>query len=293
MELRHLRYFDAVAATLSFSRAAEQLHMSQPPLSRQIREMEAELGAVLIDRSQRPLALTPAGRFFHDQTRQMLDRLTEVQQSTRRIADGRQAWFGIGFVPSVLYGVLPDLIRDMRDTHPDMEVSLQELMTIQQTEALRTGRIDVGFGRLPLSDPGIHCETIFEEPLVVAMPARHRLRTRKKLTLAELAREPLLLYPARPRPSYADHVLDVFRTHNLVPNVVQQANELQTAIGLVSAGVGLALVPASVQRLHRDAVIYVELAEKDVFSPVIMNTRIGDNSEGLKAFLTLVRAAVS
>ena len=290
MELRHLRYFDAVASTLSFSRAAELLHMSQPPLSRQIRQMEDELGALLFDRATRPMTLTPAGRFFHDQTLQMLRRLAEVQASTRRIADGGRAWFGIGFVPSVLYGVLPELIRLMRDTHPAMEVGLQEMMTIQQSEALRTGRIDVGFGRLPLNDPGIHCETIFEEPLVVALPARHRFRSRRKLSLAELAREPLVLYPAFPRPSYADQVLEVFRSHGLVPNVVQQANELQTAIGLVSAGVGLALVPASVQRLHRDDVLYIALSDAGVVSPVIMNTRVGDESDGLAAFRRLVVA---
>ncbi|MEH3085711.1 MAG: LysR family transcriptional regulator [Xylophilus ampelinus] len=293
MELRHLRYFDAVASALSFSRAAERLHMSQPPLSRQIRQLEEELGAELIDRANRPMALTPAGRFFHDQAQQMLQRMAEVERATRRIAQGRRAWFGIGFVPSTLYGALPELIRRMRDGHPDVEVGLQEMMTIEQGEALKAGVIDVGFGRLPLSDPAISCETIAEEPLMVAVPAGHGFAHRSAVGLAELAREPLILYPARPRPSYADQVLAVFRDRGLLPQVVLEANELQTAIGLVSAGVGLALVPASVQRLHRDDVVYLPLSDAGVRSPVIMNTRKGDRSEGLAAFRTLVAAVAA
>lgn len=293
MELRHLRYFDAVASAMSFSRAAERLHMSQPPLSRQIRQLEEELGAELIDRASRPMALTPAGRFFHDQAQQMLQRMAEVERATRRIAQGRRAWFGIGFVPSTLYGALPELIRRMRDGHPDVEVGLQEMMTIEQGEALKAGVIDVGFGRLPLSDPAISCETIAEEPLMVAVPAGHGFAHRSAAGLAELAREPLILYPARPRPSYADQVLAVFRDRGLLPQVVLEANELQTAIGLVSAGVGLSLVPASVQRLHRDDVVYLPLSDAGVRSPVIMNTRKGDRSEGLAAFRALVAAVAA
>lgn len=291
MDLRHLRYFDALASTLNFSRAAELLHMSQPPLSRAIRELETEVGAELVTRG-RPLALTHAGRFFHDQSTQILRRLDELQQATKRMAQGKRGWFGIGFVPSTLYGVLPELIRMMRAEHDDFEVGLQELTTIQQAEALLTGRIDVGFGRLHLSDPAIACQVIMREPLVVALSRRHPLSKLKKLSLARIAPEPLILYPARPRPSYADRVLEIFRDHRLVPNVVLEANELQTAVGLVSAGIGIALVPASVQRLHRDDVLYVPLSDAKVHSPLIMNSRADDNSEGLTAFRALVMKAV-
>lgn len=291
MDLRHLRYFDALATTLNFSRAAQVLHMSQPPLSRAIRELEEELGAELILRG-RPLALTPAGRFFHDQSTQILRRLDELQQSTKRMAQGKRSWFGIGFVPSTLYGPLPELIRKMRTENADYEVGLQELTTVQQAEALLSGRIDVGFGRLHLNDPAIACQVIMREPLVVALPHRHTLAKSKKISLARLASEPLILYPARPRPSYADQVLEIFRTHRLVPNVVLEANELQTAIGLVSAGIGLALVPASVQRLHRDDVLYIALSDAKAHSPLIMNSRVGDNSEGLAAFRALVLKAI-
>lgn len=276
IELRQLRYFEAVATALSFSRAAERLHMAQPPLSRQIQQLEQALGAQLIDRSARPLQLTPAGRFFLEQTVQILARLKESTEATRRIAEGRRTVFGIGFVPSALYGLLPELIRQFRQLHTEVEVQLSELITVQQAEALKSGRIDVGFGRLVLDDPDIESVTLLEEPIVAALPARHPLLRRKLLPLQLLAQEPLLLYPARPRPSYADHVLQLFKGRGLTPRVAMEANELQTALGLVAAGVGIALVPASVRHLHRSEVHYRPLADSTAVSPVIMNARAGD-----------------
>lgn len=291
IELRHLRYFEAVATELNFHRAAERLHIAQPPLSRQIRQLEDLLGAELLDRSVRPLKLTPAGRFFLEQTVQLLARVQEASAATGRIARGQRRWFGIGFVPSALYGPLPDWIRRFRADHSDVDVSLSELTTVQQADALKAGRIDVGFGRLPLDDAELACRTVLDEPLVVALPVGHPALRRRRLALADVAREPLVLYPARPRPSYADQVLASFRERGLVPTVALEANELQTAIGLVGAGIGLALVPQSVQRLHRDDVAYRPLAEADVRSPVIMNTRAGDASGLLADFLAMVDAS--
>lgn len=292
MELRHLRYFDAVATTLSFSRAAERLHIAQPPLSRQIRQLEDEIGAVLFDRSARPLQLTPAGRFFHAQVVQTLARLNEAREATRRIAQGGQGWFGIGFVPSTLYGFLPEVIRRFRAAHPQVEVGLSELTTVNQVAALKAGRIDVGFGRLPLNDPALSSEVVARDPLVAALPARHRLLSSRSLSLARLAEEPLLIYPAQPRPSFADQVLAHFHDRGLQPVVAQEANEMQTAIGLVAAGIGITLVPAPVQALQRADVAYRPLKEQGIDSPVTMNQRAGDQSPLLLAFEALVRDTV-
>lgn len=292
MELRHLRYFQAVASELSFSRAAQRLHMAQPPLSRQIRQLEEELGAELIDRAARPLQLTPAGRFFFDQSVHLLERVEEVCEATRRIAAGKRAWFGIGFVPSMLYGLLPDLIRRFRAAAQDVELGLLELTTVQQAEALKAGRIDVGIGRLALVDDEITCEAILEEPLVAALPVRHRLLSAQRLSLRRLATEPLVLYPAGPRPNHADEVLQLFRARGLTPTVAMEVNEMQTAIGLVAAGVGVTLVPASVQRLHRDDVAYRALTDAGVVSPVLMNVRREDRSPHLALLRTLVAQAL-
>lgn len=289
MELRHLRYFEVLGKTLNFTKAAEQLHIAQPPLSRQIRQLEDEIGTELIDRNARPLALTPAGTFFLEQCSQLLSRVKEVQAAALRIGEGQRRWFGIGFVPSALYGFLPELIRSYRLSSPDVDVLLFEMTSIQQAEALKARRINVGFGRLPLDDSQLACEVITDEPLVAALPLKHRLLKTSRVTLEQLADEPFILYPARPRPSYADHVLQLFRAHGLGLSNVIEVNEMQTAIGLVAAGVGVTLVPDSVQRLKRDDVVYRGLKNKNVTSPVIMNYREGDVSVDLLRLQNLLK----
>lgn len=287
MELRHLKYFNVVAKALSFSRAAEILHIAQPPLSRQIRQLEEYLGAELIDRASRPIALTAAGKFFHEQVIQILSRMDEIEVRTRSIALGRQQWFNIGFAPSTLYGFLPDVIKRFRAGNPGIEIGFSELTTIGQVQALRSGRIDVGFGRLDIDDQDIVCRTMIEEPLVAVLPAGHPLLKQPKVALAQLATENFILYPTKIRPSYADQVLKIFSDRHLMPPALREANEMQTAIGLVAAGVGVTLVPESVQGLHRKDVFYRPLSNKGVFSPVIMNCRANDQSAALLNFLAL------
>ena len=292
MELRHLRYFIAVANEMSFSRAAEKLHIAQPPLSRQIRQLEDELGAELFDRKARPLKLTRAGQFFQGQAQLTLDRLAEARNATVRIAHGKRSWFGIGFVPSTLYGALPHILRRFREAQPEVEVGLLELTTVQQVEALKAGRIDVGFGRMRFDDDRITAEVVRTEPLVAALSSEDPLARCKRLSLAQLAPLPLLVFPAQPRPSFADQVIAAFQARELRPSVAFEANELQTAIGLVVAGMGYTLVPRSVQGLHRDGVVYVPLADDGVNAQVIMNTRAGDTSELLVEMQALVRVVV-
>lgn len=295
MELRHLRYFQTVARELNVTRAAALLHIAQPPLSRQIRQFEDELGVALFERVGRGLRLTEAGRFLLEQSLQLTQRLDEMIEGTRRIGRNEKRWFGIGFVPSVLYGVLPDLIRELRADQSEVEVGLTEMISVQQLEALKSGRIDLGFGRLALSDPGIVQQVVMAEPLVAALPTRAAPGEREggggdgPMAPAELARRGLILYPARPRPSYADHVLSLFRAQGLQPRVVQEANELQTALGLVAAGLGITLVPASVQRLHRDDVRYCPIDAPGFVSPVIMSYRAGDASPFLVRAVAWVR----
>ncbi|WP_437882270.1 LysR family transcriptional regulator [Pseudomonas sp. LRF_L74] len=285
MELRHLRYFREVAETLNFTRAAERLHIAQPPLSRQIQQLEDELGVALLERG-RPLRLTEAGRFFYEHSTQLLEQLGRVCDDTRRVAHGQKRWLGIGFAPSTLYGALPELIRRLR-SDGDVELGLSELITLQQVEALKSGRIDIGFGRIHIDDPAIVQQVIKEDPLVAAMPVGHPLLA-APVSLEALAREPFVLYPGTPRPSYADHVLGVFRREGLSIRVAQMVNELQTAIGLVATGIGVTLVPASVQRLHRDDIGYTSLLDSKATSPIILSYRAGDDSSLLRRCLNVV-----
>ncbi|MEG5262945.1 LysR family transcriptional regulator [Pseudomonas sp. JDS28PS106] len=279
MELRHLRYFREVARTLNFTRAAENLHIAQPPLSRQIQQLEDELGIALLDRG-RPLRLTEAGRFFHEHSTQLLEQLGRVCEDTRRIAQGQKRWLGIGFAPSTLYGALPELIRRLRGDG-DVELGLSELITLQQVDALKNGRIDIGFGRIHIDEPAIVQRVIREDPLVAVMPVGHPLLG-TPVSLAALSREPFVLYPGTPRPSYADHVLGLFRREGLSIHVAQMVNELQTAIGLVATGIGITLVPASVQRLHRDDIGYTSLLDTQATSPIVLSYRAGDDSALLR-----------
>ena len=288
MEFRHLKYFVTVATERSFSRASEKLHMAQPPLSRQIKQLEEELGTQLLNRG-RPITLTEAGRFFFDQAQQMLQKADEVRTMTKRIGTGNRRQFGIGFVPSVLYDTLPDLIRQFRDDASDVEIVLSELITIEQAIALKEGRIDIGFGRLWFDDDGLTRRVLREEKLAIAVPHGHHLSRRKKrLMLQHVVNMPLILYPNAPRPSYADQVLSFYRKSGLEPNVAIEVRELQTALGLVAAGVGISVVPSSVRRLSREDVDYLPLEEPDIASPIIVSHRPNDSSDLLGRMLNLI-----
>lgn len=287
MELRHLRYFLAVAQTLNFTKAAELLHIAQPPLSRQIQQLEQMLGVTLLERS-RPPRLTDAGRFFMEQSSALLEQLDKISENTRRIGLGQKTWLGIGFAPSTLYGVLPDLIRRLRsDRSLNVELNLTEMTTVQQVEALKKGRIDIGFGRIHIQDPAITQWVLTEDRLVAALPTGHPLAGRP-VHLTELAAEPLILYPANPRPSYADHIIALFDALHLPFTVAQWTNELQTALGLVGAGIGITLVPASVQIMHRGDIGFSALIEDNATSPIIVSQRSGDRSVGLQRCTAMI-----
>ncbi len=289
MELRQIRYFQCVARELSFTKAARILHIAQPPLSRQIKMLEEELGVAVFERLGRGIALTDAGRYFLDQTEKMTQRLEETINATRRIGKNDRIWFGVGFVPSTLYGHMPALIRQLRQLNTQVEIGLVEMTTLQQFEALKSGRIDIGVGRILIKDEEIERLVLTDEPLVVALPITHRLAGRVSVRLTDIMEEPLILYPAKPRPSYADHVLDLFRQKGYSPQIIQEVNELQTAIGLVTATIGIAIVPESVRRLHRDDVVYVNLDEPEFTSPIMLSWRKNDHSAFLEQTIDLFK----
>ena len=288
MELRHLRYFVAVADEKNFTRAAERLHIAQPPLSRQVQQLEEELGVLLIEKGSRPLRLTEAGRFFHAHAQELLDKAADLKAMTQRVGKIDRK-FAIGFVASTLYGLLPEIVRRFRNRYQSLEISFHELTTMEQLQALKEGRIDVGFGRLKSEDPAIRRIVLREEALIVALPAGHRLSaTEGPVQLAELARETLLVYPKNPRPSFADQVLATFRERNLVPQQVQEVRELQIAIGLVGAGQGIAIVPQSLQGMVRTDVVYRPLDDRQAVSPIIFSARHMDRSPELVNMLEVI-----
>lgn len=170
MDLRQLKYFVAVAETRNFTRASERLHMAQPPLSRQIQLLEEELGVTLLLRNSRPLRLTEAGRVFYEQSLQILSRVDQLVHTTRQIGLNQRQTLSIGFVASTLYGGLPALMRKLRHQYPEVDLQTVELTSMQQLEALKSGRIDVGFGRIRLNDASVQRTVLREEQLALAIP---------------------------------------------------------------------------------------------------------------------------
>lgn len=288
MDFRLLRYFVAVAEEGNFNRAAERLHIAQPPLSRAIQQLEAQVGAPLLDRASRPLRLTDVGRLLHAQALQLLSRMEDVETMVKTAATSQRRQLVIGFVASTIYARLPELIREFRKAAENVELVLVESTTLEQIAALREGRIDVGFGRIRLEDPSVRRIILRDEKLVAAFPLGHPLADGEgPVSLRDLADEPQIIYPRAPRPSYADQVISLFRDHAIEPRIVHEARELQIAIGLVAAEEGMAIVPESVQRARSHDVAFRELAEPAT-SPIIMSHRLGDRSPELALMAAVV-----
>ncbi|MBB5878775.1 MULTISPECIES: LysR family transcriptional regulator [Xanthomonas] len=289
MELRQLRYFVAVARERNFTRAAELLHIAQPPLSRQIQQLEEQLGTRLLVRSSRPLRLTDAGKLLYEEALQILGRVEQMQDATRRLGRSEQRVFSIGFVASSLYGGLPTLVRRLRQQRPDLDIRLLELMSGEQIEALKTGRIDLGIGRIRHDDDMVERFVLREERLAVALPMDHPLATSDAPLAPEaLTAQRLIVYPSQPRPSFADQVLSLLRDRGIRPLAVQEVRELQTALGLVAADLGLCVIPTSVRVLRRD-LHYRLLDDERATSPIILSHRRNDSSDLLPLIMQLIR----
>ncbi|VBP10830.1 LysR family transcriptional regulator [Burkholderia pseudomallei] len=289
MELRQLRYFIAVAEEMNITRAAQRLHMTQPPLSRQLQLIEDEIGLPLFERGARPLKLTDAGRVLYAQARRVLEQADELAPLTRRLAQAAER-IVIGFVPSTLYGALPEMIRAFREAAPAVELSLIEMFTLEQLGALKGGRIDIGFGRLRFDDDRLVREVLVEERLIAALPDGHPLAAPDaSISLADIAGQTLIVYPSTPRPSFADQQLSALRDGGLAPAAVHEVRELQTALGLVAAQVGVSLVPESVEGVRVKGVAYRRLPEPVATSPIILSRRLHDESRATALFCSLAR----
>jgi len=287
MDLRHLRYFVVVAEEGNITRAAERLHIAQPPLSRQIQQLEEELGVPLLVRGSRPLTLTEAGQFFYAHARQLLSQTRELEAMTRRIGTIERK-LSIGFVGSTLYGMLPKVIRRFRSEQNTTELTLHEMTSMEQISALKEGKIDVGFGRIRHEDPNVRRIVLREERLVAALPSGHALTDRPMISLLDLVDDTLIVFPKAPRPSFADQILASFHDRGLEPKKIYEARELQVAIGLVAAGEGVAIVPASVQGLKREDVCYLPLQDHNMVSPIILSTRLLDESREIKLLIEMI-----
>lgn len=290
MELRHLRYFVAVVEEQSFTKAANKLCIAQPPLSRQIQNLEEELGLQLLERGSRPVKTTAEGQFFYQYAVKLLSNIDQMVSMTQRIASVEKT-IRMGFVGSLLFGLLPRIVHLYRQAHPHLRIELFEMGTIAQTEALKEGRIDAGFGRLKISDPAIKRTLLRNERLMVAVQSDHPL-TRMKDTgvhLKDLMDEKILLYPSTAKPNFSTHVISIFSDHGLEPKEINEVREVQLALGLVAAGEGISLVPESTQSIQLYNLSYVPLLDPDAISPIYIAVRNMEESTYIYSLYETIR----
>ncbi|MGI9026132.1 MAG: LysR substrate-binding domain-containing protein [Burkholderiaceae bacterium] len=288
MELRHLRYFVAVAEECSFTRAAERLHISQPPLSQQIAALEDELGTALLTRTSRRVELTAAGAAFLEHAHAILERADQARSHARAIGSGGAGRLEIGLSGSLLLGPMPRIIAAYRRSHPGVEVILHEMTPAAQLSGLRDRKIDLSFTRTAASDELLASELAWTDPVVVAMPRGHRLHKRRRLELADLKDERFVMLRLDSS-GFAKYLHACCLEAGFVPHVSQQVVESQAIPSLVAAGLGVALVPASLERVHRRGVAYRNLAHNAPRADVYAVQRKDNASPTVQGFLAQAR----
>ena len=289
MELRHLRYFAAVAETLTFGRAAARLSISQPPLSRQIQSLEHELGTPLFTRTTRGVRLTAAGRALIPEARRLLREAAALVEGARHLAEGGVGSLRIGFISTASYNVLPRVLPEFHRRRPGIQLALQETTSDAQIALLRDYELDVGVLVPPVVDAGFRYLPLMQEPLLAALPARRRWP--RRVPLASLAAETFVLFPRQAGVGLYDLIVGFCRSAGFTPRIGQEAVQMPTIVSLVAAGMGVALVPASLRHMRRTGVVYRALAETSPLMEMGLAWREGEEEPAVAAFVAHARAA--
>jgi DNA-binding transcriptional LysR family regulator len=288
IDLRRLYYFVVVAEELHFTRAAERLHIAQPPLSYHIQQLERELGVQLFARTRHQVQLTDAGHTLLSEAYRLFGQVEQTVRLVQRVGHGEVGLLTLGFVPSASNDILPTLLRLFRERFPAVRLLLKEQNPDQVVQGLEEQRLDIGFLYLPCESTLLETRSIFREPLVAVLPQQHPLAGRPEIALPELAEELFILPPRYIAvPGLLSHIMETCLRAGFVPKVAQEAWLMQTIIALVAANMGVALVPASVQHLHRTGVIYRPLAGAPVCVEMGMLWRKGETLPTLQLFLRL------
>lgn len=292
IEFRHLRYFVAVVESKSFRAAAQRLHVSQPPLTRQMQQLEELLGLALLERQPRGVELTAAGAVFFEEARNLLALAEQAIDRTQMAAQGQLGRLDVGVYGSAVFDAIPRVIQAFRLAHPRVEVVLHNLDRAGQIRALRERRLTVGFNRFFVEEPDLIWDVALHEQLNVAMHEAHPFAKRERLSFADLADQPLIVYPRTPRPSFIDQTLSLFHSRHLTPRIVQEVDDVVTAIALVSSGFGLTLASDSALTLRLPGIVYVPLEATDAQINLCMIRRANDDSALLRAFIDVVHAVL-
>ena len=295
MELRHLRYFLAVADTLNFCRAAERLHLSQPPLSQQVRRLEAELGARLFDRTRRQIKLTPAGEVFAVKARAILAQSDEAAKLAARAERGEFGHLRLGLwqlpVPPVQTRLIIECLGEFVKQRPDIHLTLQSLQAADQIKAVKDGAIDVGIVRLPLAlkSRGIAIETILRERIVLAMSENNSLSRFKTVPLRELCNQRYIMYMRDANAEFHDFIAKACRKEGFKLNIAYSQEDLYSVWALIGAGLGVALAPASLQELRLPGIVFRKFEPALPFMEMALAYLRTDNVSVVSQFLDVAR----
>jgi DNA-binding transcriptional LysR family regulator len=268
VELKQLRSFIAVAHTLNFSRAARDLHLSQPALSAQIKALEDDVGTLLLERNKRTVRLTRAGESLLADAEVLLESAAEAKKRATRFASGEAGHLRIAFVASATAELVPTIALAFRLKYPDVTLELKNLPTVLQVEALEGGTLDVGFVRLPLTAPRLSITPLHSERFALVISKTHKLAREKRLTVAHLANEPFVAYGQRWAPEFYQTWTGICRNAGFTPVVVQETAEMDTAIALVAAGLGVAILPEGVANRNLRAIKVIPLIREKMRSQI-------------------------
>lgn len=291
IELRHLRYFVAVAEELHFGRAALRLHLSQPPLSQQIRKLEEMLGHTLFSRTSRSVSLTAVGEAFLESTRRTLRNLDRDIEETRSIGRGEVGSLHVGFVGSGMLTALPGIFRTYRETYPRVRLYLHESFTARVIEGLENGTLDAGILRDGDPVSGLNVKTIFSEPFVAVLPANHRCARQKTISPAALRDQPFVYYPQSAGPRAFEKPLAIFEQYGFRPKIVQEASHWLTILRLVGAGLGVSIAPECVRRIASPDVVCLPIRDKKVVSNIELALLVGESRKIVDGFAQIVKNA--
>jgi DNA-binding transcriptional LysR family regulator len=289
MNFKQLNYFMAVAEELHFGRAAERLGIAQPPLSRQIKQMEEELEAILFNRGRSSITLTQAGERLMLRGRDILDRVDDTRLEVRRIGQGADGRLRIGFVGSSTYGILPNIIKSFRATYPGINLSLIPMNNAQLQKQLVGREIDVAFARPALNDAEFAVKKLIEERLILALPDTLDTGSRRVADLRRLETHSLILYPEYPRPSYADFVLNACKAAGFAAPMRVFTMDLQTALSLVAIGEGVCIVPESVGTAKRNGIKWLNIEPEIARTALSINYRIDEQGVHVRNFIAIAQ----
>lgn len=293
IDIRQLRYFQAVAEELHFGRAAARLSIAQPALSRQIQQIEESLGTPLLRRTQRRVELLPAGALLLERSRAIQQELARAIADTRRTGTGELGRLSLGFIHSSTYGLLPSIVGRFRQLHPGIELELHELPITAQHTALLRGTIDIGLLRVQTAPPELEVLPVMPDPFLLALPKRHALAGRSRVHIRSVADDPFVMFSRAESPLFHARVQALCDQAGFTPNVAQHATQIHTVVGLVGAGLGVAVVPATARNLRPRNVRFVQLADRMEPVHVALAWRRGHETPAILAFRKVTQEVVA